>query len=207
MTARRGVLSLAPASPRRRLASVALLLVVCAALAWLTFHHPRDAPVPMRCPSLALLGVHCPGCGSTRATHFVLQGKWGEAWRHNPALVLLGIPVGCWFVASTAFAAIFGRRVIVHLNPALGWVLLTLLIVYMIARNVPAAAFDWLRPPMSTLGNQDGHDSGEKQRSDRTEPDADPRAHASALARVCTNTAKRHDPGEDRERTGWQQNH
>jgi Protein of unknown function (DUF2752) len=183
MKSGRGVLALAPASPRRRLASAALLLAICAAMAWLHFHHPRDAPIPMRCPSLTLAGVYCPGCGSTRATHFVLQGRWMDAWRHNPALVLLGIPVGLWFVATTAYTVLAGRRVIVRLHAAIGWVLLALLILYMIARNMPATALDWLRPPASSSRN-DGQGAAQNENDtldhDRAQADRHTDPHPGA---------------------------
>lgn len=44
------------------------------------------------CPIHAIFGVYCPGCGSLRSLHSLLNGNVLQAWRYNP-LVLCVLPV------------------------------------------------------------------------------------------------------------------
>lgn len=150
----RPCLETVPAGARRRWLSGALCTAIVMALAWLATHHPSDAPVRLPCPSRALFGIECPGCGSTRATHFALRGEFAAAWAHNPLLVIVGIPLLAWFMITLAIAALAGRRVIVRLPAGhawsgawLGWAIVALLVAYMIVRNLPGERFEWLRPP------------------------------------------------------------
>jgi len=48
------------------------------------------------CPLGHLLGEHaCPGCGLTRGTAFVMQGRWYEAWTIHPGgFVVAGLCLG-----------------------------------------------------------------------------------------------------------------
>ena len=80
------------------------------------------APFFPRCPIKMMTGVDCPGCGSQRALHALLDGRFAEAFAFNPLLFLLG-PYACtviileWFpqrhprlrtalTSTTAIAAI-----------------------------------------------------------------------------------------------------
>ena len=40
------------------------------------------------CPFRWLTGWKCPGCGSQRALHHLLHFEWGQAFWHNPLLVV-----------------------------------------------------------------------------------------------------------------------
>ena len=44
------------------------------------------------CPTLALLGIDCPGCGGLRATHALAHGDAMTALDHN-ALFVVMVPV------------------------------------------------------------------------------------------------------------------
>lgn len=87
------------------------------------------------CGFKQVTGLDCPGCGATRATHYLLHGDVVAAFQHNPAYVggvplLLGaVPV--WLAAV--------RRG-VRLSTATVWgiwlTLLILLLVYWVVRNL-----------------------------------------------------------------------
>jgi hypothetical protein len=96
-----------------------------------------------------MLGIQCPGCGSTRACGALVRGDVADAWRFNPALVLVGVPLLGWLVASAVAALATGRwlRSPIVLPPRAGGWIAAGLIGYMVLRNIPLAAFDWLRPP------------------------------------------------------------
>jgi hypothetical protein len=44
------------------------------------------------CPTLALFGIDCPGCGGLRATHALANGDIASALDHNALFVVL-VPV------------------------------------------------------------------------------------------------------------------
>ena len=66
----------------------ALKRAVLVALIALPFAAAIAAKVPV-CPSAALLGIPCPGCGLTRATLAVLRGDFAAALRFHPLVFLL----------------------------------------------------------------------------------------------------------------------
>lgn len=51
-------------------------------------HNPADSAWFPKCPFLAVTGLQCPGCGSQRAVHALLHLRVGEAFAHNPLLVM-----------------------------------------------------------------------------------------------------------------------
>ncbi|MCP5028157.1 MAG: DUF2752 domain-containing protein [Actinomycetia bacterium] len=53
-----------------------------------------DDDGPVLCPTRALTGGYCPGCGMTRATGRAMGGDWGGAWRLHPAVFLLLAQLG-----------------------------------------------------------------------------------------------------------------
>lgn len=126
------------------------LLAATAVVATLARHHPSGFAFLPPCPS-ASLGFACAGCGSTRAVHFLLQGDLAAAWRHNPMLVLVGVPFAAVGAGSLAIAAWLGRWPRSPLPPRasarLGLGLVIVLLGWTVARNLPGEAFSGLRPP------------------------------------------------------------
>ncbi|MCA9603429.1 MAG: DUF2752 domain-containing protein, partial [Myxococcales bacterium] len=66
-----------------------------------------DVPV---CPSKALLGVPCPGCGMTRAVKALLTGDVLGALRYHPLVFLLA-PLGAWWLLRELAEALGRGRV------------------------------------------------------------------------------------------------
>jgi hypothetical protein len=124
------------------------LVAVAAALTLLARVDPAGHPNLPRCVSKSLTGLECAGCGSTRATHHLLNGRVGPAWRHNPAMIVLGLPLGLWAVAELAAAALTGRGLPRPPLPrSAGWIALAALVLFSVVRNIPHPAFESLRPP------------------------------------------------------------
>lgn len=86
------------------------------------------------CGFKQVTGLDCPGCGATRATHYLLHGDVGAAFRLNPAYVG-GVPLLLAGVSVWMAAVRRGKR----LSTAAVWgiwlTLLVLLLVYWVARN------------------------------------------------------------------------
>ncbi|MBF6349831.1 DUF2752 domain-containing protein [Nocardia flavorosea] len=109
--------------------------------------HFRDPHVPGSyglCPSYALFGVYCPGCGGMRAVHNLTEGNIIDSLHSNllalPVLVLFALWVGDWAVRAWRGE---GPRL-----PGIGtgtmWVLLGSLAAYAVLRNTPWGT--WLTP-------------------------------------------------------------
>jgi len=92
------------------------------------------------CPFRAFTGYLCPGCGTLRALHQLLNGHVAAAFRLNPLMMLL-LPYVGYAGASTALETAFGRGLPrVFMRPVYIWMLLAIILLYWILRNVPLAA-------------------------------------------------------------------
>ena len=125
-----------------------VLLVAGMLLSILRAHRPEDNAALPRCPVNKYTGLHCPGCGSTRCTYALLDGRPAEAWRKNPllcvALPFLGIALArMWWnwIRGGPFRDAKVDRWSLRLAPAV----LIVIVVFTILRNVPGPD-RWLAP-------------------------------------------------------------
>lgn len=78
---------------RRLVAPLAVgALTVCAA-AYVGLVDPNEPGHYPLCPTKALTGLDCPGCGGLRATHALVTGDLVGALDHNAFVVLVVIPL------------------------------------------------------------------------------------------------------------------
>lgn len=77
--------------PRRRrlVAPLGTLALSIAALGYLAAVDPNQPGHYPLCPTRALFGVDCPGCGMLRGTHDLVTGNLAGALDHNVLLVVL----------------------------------------------------------------------------------------------------------------------
>jgi hypothetical protein len=126
-----------------------LLLLALAALPCLAYMFARDPAEPgvfPPCPWLTLTGYHCPGCGTLRAMHQLLNGNVLMAFGLN-LLTLLSLPFIGYALLSTLALAVSGRRLPSFLLPASWiWGLLAAVLLFWVLRNVPMYPFTWLAP-------------------------------------------------------------
>jgi hypothetical protein len=115
-----------------------LLVAVGAAAscAVLAVHDPADGDYPT-CPTRALTGLDCPGCGALRGMHRLLSGDVFGALGYN-ALMVLALP---FLVAAYLVWALRSAGVDVNVSAAArrvpaGAVLVTVLL-FTVARNLP----------------------------------------------------------------------
>jgi len=66
-------------------------IIVAAGALFLAGHDPGGWNVPLFCPFHAVTGLLCPGCGSLRAMHDLLNLRVSDAFRHNPLSTTLAI--------------------------------------------------------------------------------------------------------------------
>lgn len=136
----------AVASRARRMRAPVLTLGALAAAT--TALHVRDPHVSGSwgaCPSAALLGVWCPGCGGLRAVNDLTNLDLGAAASSNLALV---VAVPFVLVGLAVWTADRWRGRQRHLDAtrstSVAYGALVLLAVFTLLRNLPAGA--WLAP-------------------------------------------------------------
>ena len=82
------------------------------------------------CPSQFITGFYCPGCGTLRAIHNLLHGRFCEAFSLN-ALAIIFIPI-------MPILLLFPKKFI---HPAFPLITLIVIIAYAIARNTETFSF------------------------------------------------------------------
>jgi Protein of unknown function (DUF2752) len=96
------------------------------------------------CPTKALLGIDCPGCGSLRMLYSVLHGNLFAAVKFNAlGLVALGLLVFAF--ATWTYGRVVGRRI--WSWQRYRWsaaVTLVVVSVWFVVRNLPFAPFTGL---------------------------------------------------------------
>jgi hypothetical protein len=113
---------------------LAVMLTGIVLMVWILWKNdPSKSVFFPSCPFYKLTSLYCPGCGSTRALHALLNGNMLGALNMNPLLVA-SLPL---IVCLLFFPAMTHMRYMPHL---VGIVLLA----YWIARNTPTCS--WLAP-------------------------------------------------------------
>jgi len=99
-----------------------------------------------KCMLFQWTGLHCPGCGGTRAVHELTRGRILDAIRMN-ALVVLFLPV---LIAALLWQNGFSnqKKPFLHLvtGPKTAWAIAILVIGFGLLRNIPMPPFSWLAP-------------------------------------------------------------
>ena len=121
---------------------VAAFALACAG-AILFFFKPGQYWFYPVCHFHSLTGLHCPGCGSSRALHELLHGNFIEAIRLN-ALLLFCLAGSMWLAGRYVLARWRSQRAPVAVPARWLWMLLGLVVIFTVLRNLPG--FAWLAP-------------------------------------------------------------
>lgn len=93
-------------------------------------------------------GLHCPGCGATRAVHALLHLRLGEAVQKN-ALFITALPFVALWSATNLMRWVRGEPVRepgVLTSPRMLGVILIVILAFAVLRNLPWAPFTLLAP-------------------------------------------------------------
>lgn len=135
--------NLLPGKPRpgKRIFWIGVPVALAAlAVGVLRTFNPASAWFFPPCPFRALTGYLCPGCGTLRALHQLLNGHVATAFRLNPLMMLL-LPYVGYSATSAALEAALGRALPrVFIRPTYIWILLGVIILFWILRNFPPFA-------------------------------------------------------------------
>jgi hypothetical protein len=122
------------------------ILVVTIAVAALKLFDPATSRLFPPCPIHALTGWYCPGCGSLRAMHQLLNGHFYAAFALNPLAVVV-LPYLVYGLTSQVLLQLRGRALPQFFIPGSWiWTLGTAIVVFGIARNIPVFPFRLLVP-------------------------------------------------------------
>ena len=119
-------------------------LLLLLGLAWLYTHiftEYRHLFPP--CLFYELTGLHCPGCGATRAAHALLQLDLVRAVRMNALFVLLALPILFILALEGALGRLFFSA---RAHKGLGYGFLAVTLVFTVLRNIPHYPFTLLAP-------------------------------------------------------------
>lgn len=104
-------------------------------------------PIYMPCLIYKFTGLYCPGCGVTRAVHYLLHGQIGRAFGLNPLFTTLLFAFLLWTLIQG-----IGRLAGVNLLPRLKigsgffWGMIGVVILFGMLRNIPYYPFTLLAP-------------------------------------------------------------
>ncbi len=116
--------------------------VVCAAI-WVGDPTTPHGPLPV-CPTKALLGIDCPGCGSLRMLYSLMHGNLLAAARFN-ALGLVAVMLLVWAYLAWTYGRLKGRRISSWQHQRWAAVVAALLwVAWFVVRNIPFAPFTGL---------------------------------------------------------------
>ncbi|MGA7050041.1 MAG: DUF2752 domain-containing protein [Mycobacterium sp.] len=139
MVPRLGSASLRLGAPLVVAASTTL---VCAAV-WVGDPTTPNGPLPV-CPTKALLGIDCPGCGSLRMLYSLMHGNLLAAARFN-ALGLAALVLLVWAYLAWTYGRVVGRRI--QSWQHYRWSAMTtlsLVAAWFVLRNIPFPPFNAL---------------------------------------------------------------
>jgi hypothetical protein len=131
-------------------AQVALAACACGgATAFLYAVDPNRHAVYPQCLLYNATGIYCAGCGATRAFYALLHGRILEAL-HDNVLFIAVLPLVLYVAGSHLLAAWRANAwPAIPVDRRFAWrgaVLFVLMMAFMLARNLPGAPFEWLRP-------------------------------------------------------------
>jgi hypothetical protein len=120
-------------------------LFVVAIFAVLFIFDPAQHAFYPGCTLYKLTGLYCPGCGGLRATHQLLHGRLLAAFHFN-SLFVAALPVLLWGCARATSRYLRGESFFPAIKTNWLWFSGVAILLFGILRNLPFAAFAWMRP-------------------------------------------------------------
>ena len=102
-----------------------------------TFDPASENSYFLPCPFKLVSGYNCPGCGSQRAIHELLNGHVGHAFRLNP-LMVLSLPLIFYGLGTKIHNYLYNSSIRFNLfySKAFIYIYFSIAIVYWVVRNL-----------------------------------------------------------------------
>jgi len=110
------------------------------------FWDPSYSNIFPKCPFYSITGIYCPGCGSQRTAHNILNGNILEGIRHNYLIALLAL-VLLYQTFMFIMSKVLNKDVdnLLHKSKVTNGILI-LIILFWILRNINLFPFTELAP-------------------------------------------------------------
>ena len=129
-----------------KLKHIGLLVLAVALTALYLFIDPSEVDFLPKCPMYGITGVYCPGCGSQRATHQLLNLNIIGVLEQN-VLFLGGLLILGYHLTVTCLNVFFRKKMYNYLyHPYTPKIILVVIIIFWILRNIPSYPFNLLAP-------------------------------------------------------------
>ena len=110
------------------------------------FINPEEVNFLPECLFHTTTGLYCPGCGSQRATHQLLNFNIFGVLQQN-VLYLIGLLILAYHLTVTGVNAFFKKNIYNYsYHPKTPLIILVLIIIFWILRNIPYYPFNLLAP-------------------------------------------------------------
>jgi len=103
-------------------------------------NHPGHYPL---CPTYALIGIYCPGCGMLRATHDLAHLDLAGAFARNPLAVPIYLGLA-WLFVRWSMARWRGEQLQWHPPRWFPAAIVVGFVLWTVARNIPG--WTWFSP-------------------------------------------------------------
>lgn len=134
------------ASANKKWIASAICLALCCTLGFVYSFPPTEYSFYPKCVLFQLTGLHCPGCGGTRALHHLINGRFSDACKMNvlttlflPILILVLVWQWIFLDRSKPFLTLIA-------SPRVQCLIGMSVIAFGVARNLPWPPFSWLAP-------------------------------------------------------------
>lgn len=110
------------------------------------FINPNEANFFPECPLYYTTGIYCPGCGSQRATHQLLNFNVFGVLQKN-VLYFISLLILGYHLTVLGINALFKKNIYNYVNhPKTPLVILGIIVIFWILRNIPYYPFNLLAP-------------------------------------------------------------
>ncbi|SFS31810.1 Protein of unknown function [Lutibacter maritimus] len=108
--------------------------------------NPTNVNFLPKCPLYVTTGIYCPGCGSQRATHYLLNLNFIGVVKQN-VLYILGLCIIVYHFLIIAINAVLKKRIYNYIyHPKTPLIILIIVLLFWVLRNLPFAPFHLLAP-------------------------------------------------------------
>lgn len=110
------------------------------------FWDPSHVAIFPKCPFHELTGIYCPGCGSQRAVHDIINGEVIDGFRHNYLIIMVIMILG--YQGYVLFSQHILKKTVENLlhKSKITNTILVLVIMFWILRNINIFPFTELAP-------------------------------------------------------------